>query len=754
MNNSEGLNGKTRSSHEREAELQLRVEELTDFIDNASIPLHWVNAEGIIVWANQAEFDVLGFTKDEYIGHPISDFHADPEVIADILSRLTKNETLRNYPAKLKCKDGMVKDVLINSNVLRTNGEFVHTRCFTRDVTEFRNEARRKAELMLELEQSEARLRMAIESTRMGTWDFRPITGELTWSDECKRIYGISNGTRVTYETFQQHIYPEDKGFVQEEISKAMDPSGDGRYDITYRIVRFDRPEVVWIRAQGKVYLNPSAQAERFIGTVIDITGTKQAEEKSAKLAAIVESSEDAIISKTLEGIITSWNKAAERIFGYKAEEIIGQSILTLIPPDRQYEEPQILGKLKRGERIEHFETQRLTKEGRLIDISLSISQILDSQGRVIGISKIARDISEKKEAARLVVENEEHLRLAVKAADLGTFDMNLHTQLINCDSRCRELFGCDQRIIHEQDLLNSLHEDDRKRVHEAIGSLSSKTKDESAYDLEFRTIGSTDNKLRWVRAIGKLLYDKQDQPERFIGTLLDISGKKQEELRKNDFIAIISHELKTPLTSIKSYIQLLLSKVQKESDPFTTNALRRADIQAGKMASMIEDFLSLARLEEGKVHLNKETFELHSLTNDVVNDSQCLTTSHQIVCKNCEGLKIFADRDKIGQVLINLVSNAIKYSPRGGTITIGSEISEGRVTISVTDEGIGISAADQARLFDRFFRVNNEKLKTVSGFGIGLYLVSEILRYHNSKIMVESIEGHGSKFYFSLDTV
>ncbi|HUH33560.1 MAG TPA: PAS domain S-box protein, partial [Daejeonella sp.] len=705
MNKLKGLNGLPLSSQDRERELLLRIEELTDFIDNASIPLHWVNAEGKIIWANQAELDILGFTKDEYIGHQISDFHVEPEVINDILSRLTNNETLRNYPAKLRCKNGSVKDVLINSNVLRKNGEFIHTRCFTRDVTEFRKDAQRKEELILELEQSEARLRMAMNSTRMGTWDYNPITGELTWSDECKRIYGIPHDSPVTYEMFHQHVHPEDIDFVQKEISRAMDPSGDGRYDISYRIVRFDCPEVVWIRAQGKVYLNAARQAERFIGTVTDITEANQAEEKSAKLAAIIESSEDAIISKTLDGVITSWNNSAERIFGYKTEEILGQSILILIPPERQFEEPEILVKLRRGERIDHFETKRLTKDGRLIDISLSISQILDSQGRVIGISKIARDISEKNQAARLVVENEEHLRLAVKAADLGTFDMNLNTRLINWDSRCAELFGYEERIIYEQELLHCLHEDDRKRVHEVLGTLFQNVEDDSAYDLEFRTVGPTGNKLRWVRAIGKVLNDSQGKPERFIGTMLDISGKKQEELRKNDFIAIISHELKTPLTSIKSYIQLLLSKAKKESDPFMANALSRAEIQASKMASMIEDFLSLARLEEGKVHLNKEIFDLHLLTNDVVNDSQCLTTSHRIVCKNFEGLKVFADRDKIGQVLINLLSNAIKYSPRGGTITISREASEGKVTISVTDEGIGISTADQDRLFDRFFR-------------------------------------------------
>lgn len=345
-------------------------------------------------------------------------------------------------------------------------------------------------------------------------------------------------------------------------------------------------------------------------------------EEASSKLAAIVESSSDAIISKTPAGIITSWNKSAERMLGYSAEEMIGQSILRIIPPDRQDEEPQIINRLINGERVENFDTLRLKKDGTLIDISLSISPIRDAKGNIIGFSKIARDITEK----------------------------------------------------------------------------------------------------------------------------------KQEEMRKNDFIAIVSHELKTPLTSIKSYIQVLLSIAKKDEEEFRVNALTRADIQIKKMTTLIQDFLNLARLEDGKMRLNKENFELHPFIEEIVNEAQFLATNHTIHFTDCKGIFINADKEKIGQVLNNLLSNAIKYSPKGGDIHINCKTIDGKIRIAVTDEGVGINKNDQKKLFDRFYRVKNEKLKTVSGFGIGLYLVSEIVRYHNSKIEVESTEDEGSTFYFDLD--
>ena len=472
-----------------------------------------------------------------------------------------------------------------------------------------------------ELEQSEARLKTAAHSIQLGTWDYDPVSGKLIWSDECKSIYGVTSNQTINFSFFADHIFAADKAFVKKAIQDAMDPAGSKTYDISYRIIRFDDNTTRWIRSQGQVYFTNEGLANRFIGTVLDITDQVAAIEKSAKLAAIVETSDDAIISKTLNSIITSWNKSAERIFGYTEEEMIGQSILKLIPPEREDEEFQILATLRSGKRVDHFETKRMTKTGNLLDVSLTISPIKDSQGNIIGLSKIARDITER----------------------------------------------------------------------------------------------------------------------------------KQEEMRKNDFIAMVSHELKTPLTSIKSYIQVLLAKADQDHDPFIINALTRADVQTRKMTSMIQDFLNLARLEEGKIQLSSQVFELDPVVKEIVNDMQLLSTGHTIKYNGCTDINVYADKDKIGQVLINLLSNAVKYSPKGGDITISCEKVWEGVKIAVQDNGIGISAEDQKMLFTRFYRVKNERMKTVSGFGIGLYLVAEILGYHNSRIMVESEEGKGSTFYFTL---
>jgi two-component system sensor histidine kinase VicK len=614
------LSRKLALCEKKKKELEECIVEFKDFFENASMALHWADAEGKILWANKEELDLLGYSKEEYIDHLISDFHIDKFAISDILTRLKNGEVLHDYPARLKCKDGTIKDVLINSNVLTKNGKFIHTRCFTKDITELKKEEKRKTELLVSLEQNEARFKMLMKLIQLGTWQYYPLTGELIWSEECKKIYGLPPGEDLDFNVFTNHIHPEDKEFVLEEIQNAMDPAGTGIYDVQYRILRFDNSER-WIRAQGKAYFNSEKRTERFIGTLIDITENKLNDEKIAKLAAIVESSDDAIVSKSLEGIVTSWNRAAEKMFGYTEDEMIGQPILKIIPEERKNEEPKILNLLRSGKKVDHFETQRMTKDRQLLDISLTISPIKDPQGNIIGISKIARDITDK----------------------------------------------------------------------------------------------------------------------------------KAEERRKNDFIAMVSHELKTPLTSMKSYLQVLLKRAKKDGDSFRINALTRSEYQVKKMVAMIEDFLNLARLEDAKIKLNKEVFDLYPLLQEVVEDAQLLVTEHTIKLRACHA-NVYADKNKIGQVVSNLLSNAIKYSPDGGNITINCEMIDEKLKISVSDEGIGISLKDQKKLFDRFYRVENEKFKTVSGFGVGLYLVSEILRYHNSKIEVNSKEGVGSTFFFTLD--
>jgi PAS domain S-box-containing protein len=469
-----------------------------------------------------------------------------------------------------------------------------------------------------ELVASSSRLRMAIESTQLGTWDYNPQSGELHWSKECRQIYGIPQNQEPSFELFTGLIHPEDRSKVLERIAGSMQPGQQSPYDLSYKIVRYDDGETRWIKVKGAVYFD-EGQATRFIGTVLDITDVKLAEEKSAKLAAIIASSNDAIVSKTLESVITSWNESAERIFGYTAEEMIGETIYKLIPEDRHHEEPQILSRVRSGERLEHFETKRLTKDGRLIDVSVSVSPVRDRDGNIIGLSKIARDITER----------------------------------------------------------------------------------------------------------------------------------KQDEARKNDFIGMVSHELKTPLTSLNAYLQMLSQKAQNNADDFTVNALEQSVKQVRKMTTMINGFLNVSRLESGKIQIDKQHFDMADLVKESEAETILMNSTHTFIFDPVEPTPLFADKDKISHVINNLISNAVKYSKTGSTIQVACVTEGGFAHFSVSDEGIGIEKHHLKHLFKRYYRVQNNS--HISGFGIGLYLSSEIIERHDGHIWAESEPGKGSTFYFSL---
>ncbi|MFC1225589.1 ATP-binding protein [Pedobacter sp. BG31] len=222
-----------------------------------------------------------------------------------------------------------------------------------------------------------------------------------------------------------------------------------------------------------------------------------------------------------------------------------------------------------------------------------------------------------------------------------------------------------------------------------------------------------------------------------------------KEEQQKNDFISMVSHELKTPLTSISAYVQLMQSK--NLADVFVTNTLAKVQKQIRKMSTLISSFLNVSRLESGEIQLNLSHFDLDKVALDVVEDLRLIYPGNQIDFEAGAPKLIYADKDKIGSVISNLISNAVKYSDLNSTVLVKSVISDNDVHVSVTDFGIGIQAHDLEKLFDRFYRVSSQQTKTISGFGIGLYLSAEIINSHKAKIWAESEYGKGSTFHFCI---
>lgn len=377
----------------------------------------------------------------------------------------------------------------------------------------------------------------------------------------------------------------------------------------------------------------------------------------------------------------------------------------------------------------------------------------LIEDGKITGLLQSAVDVTEQVNARKDLEQAKDSLALALAAAELGTFDMDLRKGTLHWDERCRTLFGIvhNNTVTYEGDFVGGLHPNDRDRVLKVIKNVFDINVNNGAYDVEYRTVGANDKKVRWVRAKGKAYFDDNAQPVRFIGAVLDITEQKTDEIRKGDFIGMVSHELKTPLTTLTAVMQVARLKLKDNNNKSLTNAIERGNVQVKRMTAMIKGFLDVSRLESGKMVIEKRSFDIKQLLHEVVDELKLVEISHVIELNNFQAIWVDADRDKISSVVTNLIGNAAKYSAKGKTITLSCERTNNEVYVTVQDQGIGIKQKDIGQIFERYFRVDNGDMRNVAGFGIGLYLSAEIIKQHHGRIWAESEPGHGSTFIFTL---
>ncbi|WP_205945087.1 PAS domain-containing sensor histidine kinase [Pedobacter psychrodurus] len=351
------------------------------------------------------------------------------------------------------------------------------------------------------------------------------------------------------------------------------------------------------------------------------------------------------------------------------------------------------------------------------------------------------------KQTINQLEESDTSLRLAVEAADFGIWHIHSLSRDFITTPRLRELFGLGhfEKIIIEQ-AITQIREDFRDYVST---TLENAIYNNGEYDVTYPVIGLNDNKLRWLRAIGRLRADPSGEFSDFTGVVMDVSDIKKDEERKNDFIGMVSHELKTPLTSISAYLQFLEMQISKAGADNLQRPVARVIMQVRKMSKMIEGFLDLARFESAKIQLNREIFDLAGLCTELELEFADQIGTHIIKFSGKESVMVFADRDKIAQVINNLVGNAAKYSPNGSTILMSCVRKKNIAMVSIQDQGIGVEGNEQVKLFERYYRGENNG--TIAGFGIGLYLSAEIINRHNGKIWVESEAGNGSTFWFTV---
>ena len=358
-------------------------------------------------------------------------------------------------------------------------------------------------------------------------------------------------------------------------------------------------------------------------------------------------------------------------------------------------------------------------------------------------------------EAERLLSESRERLKFAVDSAGLGTWDYDPQTKELIWDKRCKEIFGLlPTNPVDMASFYSMVHPDDRLRVENKINEtlLAGAPGD---FDIEYRNLpkgGGT----KWLKAKGRAYFNEKGTAIRFIGTLLDITVQKlideatRELLKKKDeFISVASHELRTPITSLKASLQMIQRSTSQNQDMRSVGGfVERSLKQVDKLIELVKDLLDVTTIQSGKLELKKTTFKLDDLIAECSEELQAHTDKHKLIVKGDTNISVHADRNRLEQVLVNLISNAIKYSPESDKVIINVEKVNQDVKVTITDFGIGIAGKKIPLIFDRFYRVD-EKSQKYAGLGLGLYISSEIIRRHGGEINIESEEGKGSTFWF-----
>jgi PAS domain S-box-containing protein len=491
------------------------------------------------------------------------------------------------------------------------------------------------------------------------------------------------------------------------------------------------------------------------VGAVLvfrDVTERRRAEVAQARLASIIESSQDAILTKTLDGIIRTWNSGAERIFQYTAQEVVGRPITLLIPPERLSEEREILARLARGERIEHYETVRVAKDGRRLHISLTISPLRDTEGGIIGASKIARDVTERKRAEEALRASEQRLRTLNAHAPVGIFLTDKEGNCLLVNELWCAISGLSPEEAQGKGWVRAIHPDDRERV---LLEWNAAVEAGQLFVSEYRFL-TPQGKVTWVEGNAIGIRDEAGQVSEYLGTLMDITERretvealKEADRRKDEFLAILAHELRNPLAPLRNGLQAM--RLAPSDLQVIARARDMMDRQLSHMVRLIDDLLDVSRISRNKLELRRSRVLLEDVVNSAVETARPAldAAGHELtVSLPPQPILLDADLTRLAQVFGNLLNNSSKYTERGGHIWLTAVREGDQVVVAVRDTGIGIPASDLPSIFGMFSQVDRSIERSTGGLGIGLALVKGLVEMHGGTVEAASPgQGQGSTF-------
>ena len=495
-----------------------------------------------------------------------------------------------------------------------------------------------------------------------------------------------------------------------------------------------------------------SSKIVGYLGIAEDIRERKRLEETLRRNDAIVQSSEDAIISMTLGGIVTSWNPAAERMYGYAADEAIGQPITMLIPPDRVDEEQKILARVANGERLQNLETVRRRRDGSLVEISASISPVRDESGDVIGVSKSARDISARKRAERALHDQARFTQAILDNVVDGIITIDEHGTVASLNDAAERIFGYPPHEVLGQNV--------KMLMPEPYHS------EHDGYLANYRATG-----VEMIKGSGREVVGRRKSGETFpmdlavseishtgrrmfVGLVRDISERKRVEQMKSEFVSTVSHELRTPLTSISGALGLLMGGAMGELALPVRSLVDIAHKNSQRLNHLINDLLDMEKIAAGKLHFVMQAQPLMPLVEQALDANQAYGAQRRVrfeLTERADDVTVHVDSQRFQQILANFLSNAAKFSPEGAAVEIAVQHQGLGIRVAVRDHGPGIPDEFRARIFEKFSQADSSDTRQKGGTGLGLAITKELAERMGGSVGFESGPGQGAMFWVEL---
>lgn len=598
----------------------------------------------------------------------------------------------------------------------------------------------------------------ALEAAQVGLWQF-DIANEIVRLSPLAEGLLQGDSREPPYQRFLTWIHPDDRSPLDSALREAAAEAG--QVDVELR--RGTEEDFLWLRLRGAPVPHPGA-TQKLHGVIIDITDRKVIEAENGRLAAIVSSSQDAIIGKTLDGIITDWNKAAEDIFGYSAMEMLGQPIDLLVPEDHVGEAQAILSRIKNGERIEHFETKRCHKSGELIDVSLTVSPVLDESGHLIGASKIARNITDAKQAQQALAEREARLQSVLDSAPDAIIVIDTAGLMQSFSTTAERLFGYSSqeavgrnvsmlmpppyRAQHDGYLARYLRTGEKRII--GIGRLVvGLRKNGTTFPMELSVGEARIGNRRLFTGFVRDLTERQEVQRR----LQELQAELIHMSRLTalgEMASALAHELNQPLTAAASYLKGVKRLMSEDTHPRLVSAREAVEqaanqvLRAGDIIRRLRDFVARGETDRCTENLPKlieesSVLALIGVKNTDVKVSFDFGAGAELV---------WADKVQIQQVLHNLIRNAIEAMqdlPRREITIVSWPVDCDIVEIDVADSGPGIAPEIEARLFQPFMTTKRH------GMGVGLSISRTIIEAHGGRLWAEPNPQGGTIFRMTL---